>query len=735
MKRTEWLILAAGAILIGLASYFTHPTLFENQDYIRIHGFYKTYLSTALASGRFPQWNPHVALGRPFMADMDAALFYPPTWAYALFDQRLAAMVVTIAHLFLGLFGLVRLARAVGVDDKISIASAFVFIASAPIVSSYQSGVINYGNALCYLPLALALAIELQDSRSLRCASWLALVFGFQLLSGHPQVSWLTGVATVLIVLGRRLESPWRQNAVRALQDLVRLAAAVGGGLAVAAAQVLPLMELMGQSNRHASSVAFSASYALNPIAFGSLVVPGGPLFQAHSPEQLYVGTLTALCAVCGLALWRDRGVRALMLMAMVAALISVGELTPFFTFFYYVIPGLSNMRIPSRASVLISLPVALMAGIFLSKGWQRPRAVVTLWAAAAATLAASSLFLKAVLLNVSSLASLMRAPWIAAAALLTTLWHCADALTSPRTRRLLGVALLLLAAWDMSVSTMGLKTVFLDTSTFPAEPKVRVKLEALGLFSPTGVPPRVWSPLPFVRENAGMTDGYSTPCGYVALQLGRVWDHIHTMQGLVPPLGQNTFAEWPPGAGPFPFNTMNLSLGTDGRAHRLVPNTDVDPRAYVTLGAEVVADSHAANVRMRAGHDFHAVALVEAPITAFPARAPEGLARAQAAITAFAAERIEINVIGTTPGLLVLAEPWYPGWKATINGQDAPVVPANGWMRAVPVPAGSNTVVFRYRSTYLWHGIAVSLSSLALIVAMLLRTGGRRVGTAPNPV
>ena len=49
-----------------------------------------------------------------------------------------------------------------------------------------------------------------------------------------------------------------------------------------------------------------------------------------------------------------------------------------------------------------------------------------------------------------------------------------------------------------------------------------------------------------------------------------------------------------------------------------------------------------------------------------------------------------------------MLAEPWYPGWTAEVNGHTAAVIPANGWMRAVPVPAGTrlavgDPVIFRH--------------------------------------
>lgn len=74
-----------------------------------------------------------------------------------------------------------------------------------------------------------------------------------------------------------------------------------------------------------------------------------------------------------------------------------------------------------------------------------------------------------------------------------------------------------------------------------------------------------------------------------------------------------------------------------------------------------------------------------------------------------------------------MLAEPWFPGWSATVNGATVPCVPANAWMRAVAVPEGKSEVVFAFRSTYLAHGAALSLLGLWAIVALLVRRWPRR--------
>jgi hypothetical protein len=78
LSRREWLLLALGAGALYAVTYLTPPGIFGSIDWVRIHTFYKDYLAQAVRSGRLPLWNPHIGLGRPFLADVDAALFYPP---------------------------------------------------------------------------------------------------------------------------------------------------------------------------------------------------------------------------------------------------------------------------------------------------------------------------------------------------------------------------------------------------------------------------------------------------------------------------------------------------------------------------------------------------------------------------------------------------------------------------------------------------------------------------------
>lgn len=81
-------------------------------------------------------------------------------------------------------------------------------------------------------------------------------------------------------------------------------------------------------------------------------------------------------------------------------------------------------------------------------------------------------------------------------------------------------------------------------------------------------------------------------------------------------------------------------------------------------------------------------------------------------------ANRFHVTVGGTSGGWLVVREGWYPGWTATVNGEDVPVLRVDHAFRAVRVPAGDAQVEFVYRPRSFLVGAIVSALSALLAMA-----------------
>ena len=72
-------------------------------------------------------------------------------------------------------------------------------------------------------------------------------------------------------------------------------------------------------------------------------------------------------------------------------------------------------------------------------------------------------------------------------------------------------------------------------------------------------------------------------------------------------------------------------------------------------------------------------------------------------------------------PGYVIVADTFYPGWTATVDGAPAAVYPANLLFRAVFVPEGRHTIVMKYESTWLRTGGVLTLLGLFLTGALFV--------------
>lgn len=82
--------------------------------------------------------------------------------------------------------------------------------------------------------------------------------------------------------------------------------------------------------------------------------------------------------------------------------------------------------------------------------------------------------------------------------------------------------------------------------------------------------------------------------------------------------------------------------------------------------------------------------------------------------------QRVVLDVNLTVPGIVVLAEIFYPGWKLTIDNQPAPILRANRAMRGAAVEAGKHRLVYTYDPLSFRVGVIVSLTSMVVLVGFL---------------
>lgn len=159
----------------------------------------------------------------------------------------------------------------------------------------------------------------------------------------------------------------------------------------------------------------------------------------------------------------------------------------------------------------------------------------------------------------------------------------------------------------------------------------------------------------------------------------------------------------------------------------KIYENSSVLPRAFlVTQGKNF--ESRADLVNALKSFDPTQDVFLESPSPPAPLPLGEGRgAGGEARVTGgegsvgfekYTGGEVIIKASSPQPAYLVLADSYFPGWIAQIDGQDTPIYRADGNFRAVRIPAGEHTVRFKYSPISFRVGAVMSLIA-AIAVAL----------------
>ena len=91
------------------------------------------------------------------------------------------------------------------------------------------------------------------------------------------------------------------------------------------------------------------------------------------------------------------------------------------------------------------------------------------------------------------------------------------------------------------------------------------------------------------------------------------------------------------------------------------------------------------------------------------------------AKITSYKSNSIEISVEAKENALLFVSENYYPGWKASVNGKNTPILRANYAFRAISVEKGQYAVRFFYDPWSFRLGFYLAIGGLVGIILLMI--------------
>ena len=149
--------------------------------------------------------------------------------------------------------------------------------------------------------------------------------------------------------------------------------------------------------------------------------------------------------------------------------------------------------------------------------------------------------------------------------------------------------------------------------------------------------------------------------------------------------------------------------------------NGSAYPRAFVVPEAVLAADGQAALARLRDGplDPRHQVVVESSPVSGlgpFP-----GTPAADARVVAEGSAVLDVRADAPGGGFLVVTDPYYPGWRAFVNGVETPILRADYLFRAIVLPPGSHEVRFVFVPTSLQRGTMLSVAGVVIALSAVL--------------
>ncbi|MBV9851292.1 MAG: hypothetical protein JO250_16605 [Armatimonadetes bacterium] len=708
------------------------------------------FLHDNLCAGRLPLWNPLILCGAPFVGNPQTWPLYPLTALLPIVSAPYFLSLTVAVHVWLaGMGTALFLRRTLGLGVAASLLGAITFMFGGWLVSKEQFP--NMVQAAAYLPWVLwglerllappapdpggagegiALGGGTARGAPTQGALLFGLILGLQLLAAHAQITLLTlylAVAWGIFVLARRRVPFLRLAGRLALAGLV----AVG----LSAAQVLPTLQLFHDGWRQNMSFRIVDRFYLPLNQSANWVLPtlhGHPYFGNFSARGnfwetcCYVGWLPFALALRGAVAACRRGgdarVRFWAVAFLVAYLLALGggashRPGPYWLA-YKLLPGFHSFHDPARCLfwATFALSVLAAAGLeTLPARVRRPGPAIAL----------------VLLLAFADLAWFGR-----------TIYPLADPATLfPMTRT---VAALrgdpAFAARQARFLAPDSPRVWHQFSPWRAYRQGVPDFQALwtdtltpNLMMPYGLPD-AYGYEPVTRHDAqqvmaainsafrpdapadqrARAAAWAGALGVRAVATDRVRAPEATLPGLTPRLSDPSL---PPLRGHEP-----------GRVF-LSRNARWQPRArlmtdFVAVGGQKAGLARVMDALQHPGKralDLARTVVVAGPIPFDPTPAPPS----GATITEDTPDRVAVAADSPRPALLVLADTLHPGWRATVDGRPAPVLSADGCLRAVALPQpGAHRVVFLYRPTLFLLGLYVTLLTLSASLGAAIYDG-----------
>ena len=727
----------------------------------------------AYRDGELPLWNPYTMAGHPIYADGVTRTFSPSLLFYTFLDVPLGYSVARIFELLLAAVFMYVFLVSIRVSAAGALLGSLVFVLSAH--SLFHVTGLGWWGGLMWLPLILLFVDRAITQSSFRSAIIAGIFLAGQFFCGwmQNQIYYVGAVILYYLFFAYR---PKR----RAMPVLAMMAVTLATGFALAATQWLPVMELLGYSNRKIVPTEIGYIY-LPPWYAATLIFPNLfgashdsttlTLFTALNVSHdhiLYLGIVALLPLGFYIYNKEEKGRSRFFFWLAVFAIV-VMMAAPIYVHVTKFIPLLQVIRVTVRIWVLFIFAAAVLVGFgadlllrasgpalnAFARLWQRLvilACALALLGTLAALIAQATGFAQNT--GESGLTAFARRTAAALAPqflppgpgiLLPLLFLVALLFLIKRragnqlSRRAFFASLLTLLVVDLVWISVDFNPTFQRSRVFPATATTEL-LRSLEPGRVLVVP----SDLETNRRVDEATEKIIAPPNTLLpyriptvtgknQQFPRWYREYASLIEPQPNLSHVVFDK------PISryFDLLNvkyvltrqtagplagLRLIATAEGVSIYENKNALPRAFVVSRAiEVANPDDALAVLADQGFDPKTTVVIQKPEVQisdlnFTISNPHSTR-----IIEESRNRVVVETQTSGDGLLVLSDNYYPGWRAFVDGVETEVLRANHTMRAVKLPGGSHVVSFDFDPFTLKISIYVSLVAAAIVLVALL--------------
>lgn len=770
LNRDLLALLFLGAMVV----WFSHEMVWGGKiPFFRDMGVYfypmRFSLAESFKAGELPLWDRHMSMGFPLLADFQSGAFYPPHLFYLVLPFFAAIRVTFLFHYLAAATGSYMLCRRWDFPPYLALVGADLFVFGGMIVS--LTNLLNHFQTAVWLPWVLFFWEKALRSESRKDFLLLTLILLVQFLAGSPEL-YLMSVG-LLFLDGLRIKAIEDKISYQKIFFLLFSANLLLSGLAMI--QLLPTAELFFQS-RGPLPVSFGENplWSLHPLSLVNIffldkevdletghgirlfLISDIPFLASH-----YMGSIS-LFGISFWFLYSSLKAKAVLLsLIVISLLLAMGGYTPLYPFLYRHLSFMSFFRFPEKFFFLSHafLLFVVLKGLFYffeteSLNFRRPLLILC---------SVLFLFLFGYLFLRFERGFLLHfIAWALGTTVSSSVLAASSAVLVSMERQLvLGFGILLLFFFRGArllrpsiFNFLLVITVFIDLHSahqpyqYLLDPHFIDKGQRV-IAAPDSEPSRL-----FYYPG----DGNLHPSYYTLIKPPSSFAELHhvVFSNLVPHTGLlhgfdymqeiDALRRWPyvvflEFANRLPperlyrlLSALNVEYVVS--FHRLPDGIqlvrhfpeypswlyrikDVVPRTYIVpMTTEEKDVVKILNRLSSAEFDPKRLVVLQKPLE-IP---PRENFQARARITQYRNQRVTIHASLNAPGVLVLADSYYPGWRAYVDGDEKEILRANLFFRGVFLPAGEHVVEFCYQPRSFTIGLIISLLTVFFIVASSVR-------------